>query len=366
MNSQKSTVSAAEFAAAIKKVSAVLKKSQFPDLENICVEFTGSGCRLKGTDLAVYMTAEIPAEGDTFSFVFSNTANIVRACAHYEGNLEFELWSTGEEQKLTVRSSDKGGEFPVYDAKMYPEFPTVEPTERYSVKADTLYERVKHVRYASEISESKPALSGVRFEGNHVWCVDGMRLAVSDDEAMNVEPRFIVPAKNMEHLKAFGSGNVEIAVEKKYVMFSSDGLTLICRQLATDDTMKIENIVPKVIRESYYIDRAKYLDTLKYLGEFTRGRSIVYVRFNNGTLTLYDRHTDSMYNAKVETDGVCEIPYTFELRYMKDALEQFPGEKYLRIDVSGESTPFVVSADGANMRALILPARIRQDARDAA
>ena len=366
MNSKKSTVSAAEFAAAIKKVGAVLKKSQFPALENICVEFTESGCRLKGTDLAVYMTAEIPAEGNTFSFVFSNTANIVRACAHYEGDLEFELWNTGKEQKLTVRTADKGGEFPVYDTKMYPEFPAAEPMQRYTVKADTLYERVKRVSYASGISESKPVLSGVRFEGNHVWCVDGMRLAVSDDEAMNVEPRFIVPAKNMEHLKAFGSGSVEIAVEKKYVMFSGGGLTLICRQLATDDTMKIENIVPKVIRESYYIDRAKYLDTLKYLGEFTRGRGIVYVRFCNGTLTLFDKHTDSMYNAKVETDGACEIPYTFELRYMKDALEQFPGEKYLRIDVSGESTPFVVSADGVKMKALILPARVRQEVRDAA
>lgn len=50
---------------------------------------------------------------------------------------------------------------------------------------------------------------------------------------------------------------------------------------------------------------------------------------------------------------------------MKDALEQFAGEKYLRIDVSGETSPLVLSSESA-MKALILPVRVSEWARDAA
>lgn len=365
MNSKKSIVSATEFAAAIRKASAVLKKSAIPAFEQVCVEFDGDACRLKGTDLSVYMTAEIPADGDSFSFVFTNTANIVRACAHYTGELKIETWDAGEETKLIMEASGKGGEFPVCDAALYPEFPTVKPTEHYTAKAAVLYERVKRVRYASGAVEGSHAPSGIRFDGNHVWCIDGMRVALSDDEALNVSPRFIVPVKAMEHLKAFGDSSLDIAVEKKYVMFSGDGLTLICRQMEADDAMKIEDIFPKSARESYFIDRAKYLDTLKYLGELARGRSTAFVHYRNGTLWLYDKNSGSRYSAKIETDGNSEIPYAFELKYMKEALEQFKGEEYLRIDVNGETTPLVLSAEGP-MKALILTARVSEGIRSAA
>lgn len=365
MNSKKAIVSAVEFAAAIKKVSAVLKKSTIPVLEQVCVEFEGNVCRLKATDLSVYMTAEIPAYGDSFSFVFTNTANVVRVCAHYTGDLTMEVWETGNGTSFSMTDPDKGGKFPICDTALYPEFPTVEPTEHYTARADALYKRVKRVRYASSFRESRNALSGVRFEGNHMWCLDGIRLAVSDDTALSVTPRFIVSVKALEYLKAFGDSSVEIAVEKKYAAFSGGGLTLVCRQLEADDDIKIENIFPKTVRESYYIDRAKYLDTLKYLGEFTRGLDKVRVRFDRGMLRVYDKKTDSQYNAKIETDGDCEIPYVFELKYMKEALEQFAGEKYLRIDVSCETSPLVLSSESA-MKALVLPVRVSEWARDAA
>ena len=365
MNSRKSIVSAAEFAAALRKVSAVLRKSAFPVLEQVCVEFEGGVCRVKGTDLSVYMSAEIPAYGDRFSFVFKNTANIVRACAHYTGELTVELWESGGKTMLNMCDSIRGGEFPFWEAEQYPAFPTMEPTEHYTAKADTLYERVKRVRYASDSETSSNALSGIRFEGNHVWCIDGMRVALSDDEALNVDPRFIVPAKALEHLKTFGDCDLDIAVGKKYAMFSGNGLTLICRQLETCDGMKVENIFPKTVQESYFVDRAKYLDTLKYLGEFVRGRRSAFVHYENGKLWLYDKNTACRYNAQVAAESKCEIPYTVDLKYMKEALEQFAGEQFVRIDVNGGTSPLVLSADGP-LKALLMTARVPESVRNAA
>jgi len=343
----------------------VLKRAAIPVLEQVCVEFEGNVCRLKGTDLNVYLSAEIPAEGDDFSFVFRNTASVVRACAHYQGKLEFHQWGERRDPRLTMKAGDRGGEFPVEDVSFYPEFPDVMPTEQYSAAADMIYDRVRSVRYASKEIESKPPLSGVRFEGHHIWCVDGCRLAVSDDEALLFAPRFIIPAKSLECLRAFGKNTVQIAVEKKYVMFSGCGLRLICRQLASDDRYQIENILPKSPRESYWIDRARYLDALKYLRECATDKNNCYVSFNHGTLRLNEKRSDSSYSAGIDTDGSCDISYAYCLKYMKEALEQFAGEEYLRIDVSGETSPLVLSADGS-MKALILTARVPNTMRTAA
>lgn len=50
---------------------------------------------------------------------------------------------------------------------------------------------------------------------------------------------------------------------------------------------------------------------------------------------------------------------------MKEALEQFTGEKYLHIDVTDETSPLVLSAEGT-MKALILTARVSEGVRGAA
>ena len=365
MNSKTSKVDAAEFAAAIKKVSAVLKPSAIPEVENICVEFADGVCRLKGTDLTVYVTTEIPADGDDFSFVFTNTANVVRACGHYRGELRFELWGREREKKLTVRTEDKAGEFPVSDTALYPDFPMEEPTERYTARADQLYQRTKRVSYASKDCESTHALPGVRFEGNHIWCLDGMRVAVSDDETLNVRRRFVLPAKKMEFLKLMGRSDVDIAVSGKYVLFSGNGLSLLYRQLLTTDQLSPETIFPKTSRESYYVDRTAYLESLRYLGEMTRRSGVVYVHFQRGTMSVYDKYTDSRYSARIETDGDCQIAYRFDLRFMREALGQFAGEKYLRFDVCGEMQPIVISGE-SGMKALILTARLRAESESAA
>ena len=41
------------------------------------VRFSGGRCVLAGTDFDAWLTAEIPARGDDFSFVFHRTANAV-------------------------------------------------------------------------------------------------------------------------------------------------------------------------------------------------------------------------------------------------------------------------------------------------
>lgn len=84
---KRATVDARAFADAMNKVSKVLRKSPLPILEEIAVHVENGLCTLTATDLDTWLVAELPARGDDVSFVFSRTKDVMKACAHFEGEL---------------------------------------------------------------------------------------------------------------------------------------------------------------------------------------------------------------------------------------------------------------------------------------
>ena len=105
----KNTVDAAAFYKAMTALMEVPSKSSIEVLREIKVEFTADQCVLSATDLDTWMSVTIPAGGDSFDFVFRNSANIQKVCRHYDGALELELQQRGDEAFLTMRSGGKGG-----------------------------------------------------------------------------------------------------------------------------------------------------------------------------------------------------------------------------------------------------------------
>lgn len=127
----KNTVDAAAFYKAMTALMEVPSKSSIEVLREIRAEFTGDRCVLSATDLDTWMSVTITAVGDSFDFLFRNSANIQKVCRHYDGALELELQQCGDESFLTMRSGSKGGEFPVYDTKDCPVWPKLEVKQTY-------------------------------------------------------------------------------------------------------------------------------------------------------------------------------------------------------------------------------------------
>lgn len=76
----RAVVDAKEFSKALDKVSKAVRKSKYiPVLEEVLVQFRNGRCVLTGTDLETWLTAEIPARGDDFAFIFYRTASAVKA-----------------------------------------------------------------------------------------------------------------------------------------------------------------------------------------------------------------------------------------------------------------------------------------------
>ncbi len=352
----KAVVDAKAFYDAMKKVSGALHRSAIPSLEQICVDFESGVCRMTASDLTLWLSVEIPAEGDSFSFMFSNTENAVRACRYFSGEMTAELRGEKKDKKVLLVAEGKSGEFPAEDVDMCPACPTEEAQYRYMLDAPLLLERIKRVKYAALISSEKPALAGVRFEGKHVWCVDGHRLAVSDDDSLNVERPFILPSNALAHLKVFDAGETELAVGQRYAVFTAAGTKLLVRQLVPSDYLRIENTVPQESKENYPVDRRKLLDAIQYLDGCSRGMRNPFVIFDGRRLIL--KNGGSEYSAELEVNG--EIQYAFHLKYMKEALEQFAGEDVIRICVSSRTAPIVLRA-GSENTALMLPVRMKED-----
>lgn len=121
------TVDARAFSDAMSKVSKVLRKSPLPILEEIAVRVENGLCTLTATDLETWLVAELPAHGDDVSFVFSRTKDVMKACAHFEGELAITFVPKDERDgKIEVLCGQRAAEFPVIAHEDYPECGTIE------------------------------------------------------------------------------------------------------------------------------------------------------------------------------------------------------------------------------------------------
>ena len=208
----RSSVDAAAFYKAMTALMEVPSKSSIEVLREIRAEFTGDRCVLSATDLDTWMSVTITAVGDSFDFLFRNSANIQKVCRHYDGALELELQQCGDESFLTMRSGSKGGEFPVYDTKDCPVWPKLEVKQTYTANAAKILACVKQVKYAVDLRSTRPEYQGVLFQNKHIWAVEGHRAACCDDGGLSVEKPFTVAVPALEHLKVFGNTDINLFV----------------------------------------------------------------------------------------------------------------------------------------------------------
>lgn len=231
------------------------------------------------------------------------------------------------------------------------------PKRRYTINPETLRLRVESVSYATSIREGRPASAGVRFQDKRIWSVDGYRMAIHEDAALNVSAPFILPAAALKHLSAFRAKEGELLVGKDYAAITADGLTLTCPLVERSDELQIETVLPKQYAETYQVSRRQYLDALRYLTDCTNTKEQICVVFDGGRLIAHDRH--GKYAAKVEiAEGRSEVRYAFNLAYMKQALEHFKDVELVQINTISDFSPIVLR--GGSVTAMVLPLRMRE------
>ena len=353
----KNSVDAAAFYKAMTALLDIPAKSSISILREIKVEFTADQCVLSATDLDTWMSVTIPAAGDSFDFVFRNSANIQKVCRHYDGALELELQQRGDEPFLTMRSGSKGGEFPVYDTKDCPVWPKLEVSQTYTANAAKILACVKQVKYAVGSRNVRPEYQGVLFQNKHIWALEGHRAACCDDGGLRVEKPFTVAVPALEHLKVFGNTDIQIDVNERCVTFRNEWIRLTAHCVPNATPLIYENIVPQKWNEEFCFHRKDFVQALKYLLACIEKTDKPYVRFENGLLTL--RAKDCLYKAAVSISAESCIIFGFDARFMLDALTQFEKQELVTMRLTSPLGAISLIAD--NSSAIVLPVRLKEE-----
>ena len=353
----KNSVDAAAFYKAMTALMEVTSKSSIEVLREIRAEFTGDRCVLSATDLDTWMSVTITAVGDSFDFLFRNSANIQKVCRHYDGALELELQQRGDEAFLTMRSGGKGGEFPVYDTEDCPTWPEFEAKQSYTANAANILKCVKQVKYAVDLRSTRPEYQGVLFQKKHIWAVEGHRAACCDDGGLRVEKPFTVAVPALEHLKVFGNTDIQIDVNERCVTFRNEWIRLTAHCVPNATPLIYENIVPQKWNEEFCFHRKDFVQALKYLLACIGKTDKPYVRFENGLLTL--RAKDCHYKAAVSINPESSIVFGFDARFMLDALTQFEKQDMVTMRLTSPLGAILLVA--GNSSAIVLPVRLKEE-----
>ena len=353
----KNSVDAAAFYKAMTALMDIPAKSPIKVLQEIKVEFTADRCTLSATDFGTWLSVTIPASGDSFDFVFQNSASIQKVCRYFTGQLELELSGQRKSQIITMRSGSKGGEFPVYDTEDCPTWPEFEAKQSYTANAAALLACVKQVKYAVDLRSTRPEYQGVLFQNKHIWAVEGHRAACCDDGGLSIEKPFTVAVPALEHLKVFGNTDIQIDVNERCVTFRNEWIRLTAYRVPNATPLIYENIVPQKWNEEFCFHRKDFVQALKYLLACAGKADKPYVRFENGLLTL--RVKDCLYKAAVSISAESSIIFGFDARFMLDALTQF--EKQELVTMRLTSPLGAISLVAGNSSAIVLPVRLKEE-----
>ena len=241
-----------------------------------------------------------------------------------------------------------------------------------TMKCGVIREMIEKTIYAVSQDDKKPAHTGELFviePGSlTIVALDGYRLAIIQREVeCTRDIRIIIPAKTLQELLKIMGGaddDVKIDANRRYVVFTSNGYTIMSR-LIEGDFLNYESVIPKDRKTRVTVECKNFIDTIE------RASLIITERLKNPLRISFaeDRVTvrcqtplgkvvDEFAPVSMEGDTV-EIG--FNNRYLLDALRFSKCEKMV-LEINGPLSPVkLLPEDGKDFIYLVLPVRFKNE-----
>ena len=333
-------------ASAIDGVSrAITNRAAIPVLEGIYMKAEGFNLTLTGYDMEMGITTTIECNvlvpGETVLDAKLLSAMVNRMPA---GDVCIEL---NDEGQAKISGGVAEFEIPALNASDYPSLPVTGADNTMTVKCGMLREMIEKTIYAA---------------------LDGYRLAIIQrDVECTRDIRIIIPAKTLQELLKIMGGaddDVKIDANRRYVVFTSNGYTIMSR-LIEGDFLNYESVIPKDKKTRVTVECKNFIDTIE------RASLIITERLKNPLRISFaeDRVTvrcqtplgkvvDEFAPVSMEGDAV-EIG--FNNRYLLDALRFSKCEKMV-LEINGPLSPVkLLPEDGKDFIYLVLPVRFKNE-----
>ena len=241
-----------------------------------------------------------------------------------------------------------------------------------TVKCGMLREMIEKTIYAVSQDDKKPAHTGELFviePGSlTIVALDGYRLAIIQrDVECTRDIRIIIPAKTLQELLKIMGGaddDVKIDANRRYVVFTSNGYTIMSR-LIEGDFLNYESVIPKDRKTRVTVECKNFIDTIERASLIITDRlkNPLRISFTENKITVrchtpLGKVVDEFAPVSMEGDAV-EIG--FNNRYLLDALRFSKCEKMV-LEINGPLSPVkLLPEDGKDFIYLVLPVRFKNE-----
>ena len=358
-------------ASAIEGVSrAITNRSAIPVLEGIYLKAEGFNLTLTGYDMEMGITTTIECNvlvpGETVLEAKLLLSMVSRMPA---GDVRIELTDEGQ---AIISGGVAEFEIPALNASDYPSLPVTGADNTMTIPTSMMRELIEKTIYAVSQDDKKPAHTGELFviePGSlTIVALDGYRLAIIQrDVECTRDIRIIIPAKTLQELlKIMGGPDdpVKIDANRRYVVFTTNGYTLMSR-LIEGDFLNYEGVIPKDKRTRVTVDCKTFINTIERASliiterlknplRITFGEDKVTVRCQTPLGKVVDEF------APVEMTGD-PVEIGFNNRYLLDAMRYSKCERMV-LEINGPLSPVkILPEDGKDFIYLVLPVRFKNE-----
>lgn len=348
----KFTVNTNEFKAAMEKVIKATMKGNIPTLENIHVTISNSICRLHATNLTTTIISSVPTNiTETIDFILDDVKNVCKAMKFFK---EYEIAFNIDENKLTMSCGDKkisqNIKIETEKDNIFPCINEVISDKEYTYNVSDLKKRVNLINYAVAKSDNRPILQGIHFNGNDMVAIDGFKLAVNSNDALNIDTPITVPEIALKTAVDVLCGDIKITTDSKYISIKDDNTSVIIR-LLDGEFHDYKKTIP-TNTNFVDVDIKNFTEALKYLKTFISEKTKAPIQWLGNELRL--KTIKGMYEVTINTVNTTDNVIGFNCDYMIDGLSQFHDTASISVN---KNSPMLIK-QGDNT-ALVLPVRIK-------
>lgn len=253
----------------VQKVQSVVStKGSLPSLANILFSAEDSRLTLFATDLDISIRTVINASiagSGSITLPGKRIANILKEMPHHEIEMETD------DLVVSVQSGSAFFKIIGMSSEDFPPIPEFEGSFSYTLKQGVLKEMINKTAYATALSDSRAALSGLllQFKDEKVTMVgtDGRRLALVEQEVefpKDFEEMYILPQKLVTLLTATlgdGEDSVLIKATKNQISFEFADHFIISK-LIVDTFPNYRQVVPSQSEHRVVIERELFINAV--------------------------------------------------------------------------------------------------------
>jgi DNA polymerase-3 subunit beta len=265
---------------------AIGNASVLPVLENVLLSVEGKNVEISATDLEISISNSFPANVQNEGKITLPAKTILSWATLVSGGTIHVERRDGESILLEAEGSNtsiKG-----ISSEEFPILPVVKKDDSVLVSQKEFKKAIGEVIFSASNVNSRPVLSGILFhsDGNHLIMVGTDSYRLSEKRLSLLQPPrediyCVIPSKvlsELEKISLSDEGEIEIIFSKNQVLFLIQGIRVISRTIE-GQFPNYEQIIPKTYRNTIYLNRREFIQTIKRVG--------IFARENNNNIKLF-------------------------------------------------------------------------------